>query len=90
MHGRGEWNESSLALRLLLQRDRSSLASGSGFYGSRISVAAAPKTAVAPTQRNMQVRAVMAPPQPQQWSPTFTGAVSLVLFLDFGFLLLRN
>lgn len=59
----------------LLQRDGGSLASGSGFYGSRVSIAAS-KASPAASQRNVRVRAVMAPPQPQPRSPASTGAVS--------------
>lgn len=72
-------NGNSPVLLALVQRDGSSLASGSEFYGSRVAVAAAPKTSVVPTQRNMRVRAVTAPPQPHQRSPASTGAVSLQL-----------
>ncbi|KAG0620167.1 hypothetical protein M758_4G194800 [Ceratodon purpureus] len=56
-------------------RDGGSLASGSGFYGSRVSVAAAPKVISVATHREMRVRAVMAPPQNQSRSPASTGAV---------------
>jgi len=50
------------------------VASGSGFYGTR--VAAASRTAsLAVAQRSVNVRAVMAPPQPQQRSPASTGSV---------------
>lgn len=68
---------SLLAFCLLLQRDGSSLASDSGFYGSRVFIAATPKTSIAPSQRNIRVRAVMAPPQLHQRSPASTGAVSV-------------
>jgi hypothetical protein len=61
---------------MFLQRDGSSLPPGSGFYGNRVSVAAAPKASPVSAQRDMRVRAVMAPPQPQSRSPASTGAVS--------------
>lgn len=68
---------------VFVQRDGASLASGSGFYGVRVSVAAAPKTSVASAHRDMRVRAVMAP-QKQERSPASTGAVSVKFSADFG------
>lgn len=60
------------------------MASGSGFYGTR--VAAAPRTAsLATAQRSVNVRAVMAPPQPQQRSPASTGSVSCSIPLRVEF-----
>jgi len=62
---------------VLLQRDGGLLASGSGFYGTRVSVAAVPNASLVSTQRDMRVQAVAAPPQRQERSPASTGAVSL-------------
>jgi len=57
-----------------IQRCGSLVASGSGFYGTRVSPAS--RTAsLAVAQRSVNVRAVMAPPQPQQRSPASTGSV---------------
>lgn len=66
------------------QRCGSLVASGSGFYGTRVSPAS--RTAsLAVAQRSVNVRAVMAPPQPQQRSPASTGSVSCSIPLGFEF-----